>query len=90
MTLPDLLILALFAWYVSYVLIKTDGPFKIFSRLRAVTTLGGLLACIWCLIIWIGLIAYLLYLSPFREIVYVGAIAGAGMMMHRYTGGEHG
>ncbi len=90
MTPLDLLILALFAWYVSYVLIKTAGPFNLFARLRAVTTFGGLLECQYCLIPWIGLLAYLLYLSPFREIVYVGAIAGAGMILHRHTGGDHG
>jgi hypothetical protein len=91
MTILDLLILALFAWYVSYVLIKTAGPFNLFARLRAVTTMGGLLTCQWCLILWVGLAAYLLYVyTPLREVVYVGAIAGAGMMGHRWTGGDHG
>ena len=90
MTPLDLLILALFAWYVSYVIIKTSGPFNVFGRVRAVTTIGGLLECMYCLIPWIGILAYIVYQSPFQEIVYVGAIAGLGMILHRWTGGEHG
>ena len=85
----DLLILALFAWYVSYVLVKTDGPFKLFARLRAVTTFGGLLECQYCLILWIALLGYVLISSPFVPIVSIGAGAGAGMLAHRYTGGDH-
>lgn len=90
MTPLELLILVLFAWYVAYVLVKTSGPFKIFERLRAVTTIGGLLECIYCLILWTALVGYLiLYHTPFAPIVYVGAIGGGGMILHRYTGGDH-
>lgn len=90
MTPLDLLVLSLFAWYVAYVLIKTSGPFKVFERLRRVTTFGGLLGCIWCLILWTSVLAYILLHSPFAPAVYIGAAAGLGMMGHRYTGGEHG
>ncbi len=89
MTPLNFLLLALFAWYVAYVLIKTSGPFHVFARLRKVTTLGGLLECIWCLIIWIAVIGYLLLMhTEAQEIVYVGAAAGLGMILHRYTGGD--
>lgn len=90
MTLLELLTLALFAWYVAYVLVKTSGPFKLFERLRAITTFGGLLECVYCLVLWIATIGYLLfYFTPLPPIVYVGAIAGAAMILHRYTGGDH-
>lgn len=89
MTPPDLLIIALFAWYAAYVLIKTDGPFRVFARIRGVTTIGGLLECTYCLILWTALVGYLLLHSPFTPILSIGAGAGAGMLMHRYTGGDH-
>lgn len=88
MTPLDLILCALFAWYVSYVLIKTDGPFSLFARLRSLTTIGGLLTCQYCLIVWIALLGYVLLQTPFVPIVYVGAIAGLGMILHRYTGGD--
>jgi hypothetical protein len=89
MTPLNLLTLALFAWYVAYVLVKTSGPFKAFARLRAVTTLGGLLECIWCLVLWTALLGYILLDTPLVHVVYVGAIAGLAMIGHRYTGGDH-
>lgn len=85
----NLLILALFTWYVAYVLIKTSGPFHLFARLRALTTIGGLLECLYCLVIWIAVLGYLLINSPFALIAHIGAIAGGAMMMHRWTGGDY-
>jgi hypothetical protein len=90
MTPLNLLTLALFAWYVAYVLVKTSGPFHLFARLRAATTLGGLLECTYCLVVWVAAIGYgLLFYTPLTPIVYVGAAAGAAMLAHRYTGGDH-
>lgn len=90
MTPINLLLLALFAWYVSYILIRTAGPFKLFAALRAITTLGGLLECQYCLIVWIAVIGYALLMhTDLQAIVYIGAAAGLGMLGHRYTGGDH-
>lgn len=90
MTPLDLISLSLFAWYTAYVLIKTGGPFRVFARLRGVTTFGGLLECLYCLSVWTALLGYLiLYHTPFAPIVYVAAIAGLAMMGHRFTGGDH-
>jgi hypothetical protein len=90
MTLVNLLTLALFSWYVAYVLVKTSGPFNMFGRLRAATTLGGLLECVYCLVVWVAAVGYLLlYVTPFAPVVYIGAVAGAAMLAHRYTGGDH-
>lgn len=88
MTPIDLLVLSLFAWYLAYVLIKTHGPFGVFARLRNVTTLGGLLTCIWCLILWTAALGYVLTQTPLIPLVYIGGAAGLGMIGHRYTGGD--
>jgi hypothetical protein len=90
MTPLNLLLLALFAWRVAYMLVKESGPFDVFTRLRAVTTVGGVLTCIYCCSVWTGLAGYLLMSTPLVPIVYVGAISGGAMMMWRYTGSEHG
>lgn len=89
MTPLNFLLLALFAWYVTYILIRTSGPFNVFARLRSLTTLGGLLECMYCLVVWVALLGYGLLSTPLTPVVYVGAIAGGAMILHRYTGGDH-
>lgn len=90
MTPLDLLILALFTWRLAYMLVKEDGPFQVFARLRARTTIGGVLTCIYCMSVWTALLGYVLISTPLVPIVYVGAVSGGAMMMWRYTGGDHG
>lgn len=90
MTPLDLLVLSLFAWYLAYVLVKTSGPFNVFGRIRGVTTFGGLLSCLYCLVLWTSVLGYLLLLSPYGAIVYIGGASGGAMIMYRYTGGDHG
>lgn len=88
MTPLELILVALFAWYLSYVLIRTHGPFGVFARVRVITTAGGLLTCQWCLIVWIAALGYGLLMTALAPLVYIGAAAGLGMLGHRYTGGD--
>lgn len=91
MTPFDLITIALFAWYTAYVLIKTSGPFGVFARVRSVTTVGGLLSCLWCLILWTSIAGYLLLGKPVEPqmIVPIGAAAGLGMLAHKYVGWDY-
>lgn len=79
----DFLILTGATWYLAYALTSTEGAFKMFSRLRAVTTFGGMLDCIVCTSFWIGIIAALLLNYPL--IWGIGA-AGFACLLHSYTG----
>ena len=88
MTPLNLILIAAFAWYTSYVLIRTHGPFGLFARLRSVTTIGGLLECQYCLIVWMAALGYGVMTTALAPLVMIGAAAGAGMMAHRYTGGD--
>lgn len=88
MTSFELILLALFAWRVAYMLVKEEGPFQVFARLRALTTLGGLLTCIYCTSVWSALLGYLLISTPLAPVVYVLAVSGLALMAHRYTGGD--
>src|SRR5512147_1532763 len=79
----DLLILALAAWEASYLVVFTTGPFRLFERFRVAFPLGGLTTCIYCTSVWMAAIAYALMLTPLVPLVYVGAVAGGAMMLHR-------
>lgn len=85
----DLLILALASWIVAYFLVVLDAPFDLMKRLREWFPLGGLLACIYCAAFWTAIAAYLLWQTDARPVVYVLAVWGLSMLLHRYTGGSH-
>jgi hypothetical protein len=85
----DLITLALFTWLVAHMLIKTDGPFHVFARLRSVTTFGGLLACIVCLSPWVAGLGYVVLQSPFAALVQIMAAAALGLWGARYVGWDY-
>jgi hypothetical protein len=89
-TALELLILALFTWRLAYLLVKESGPFNVMGRLRARTTIGGLLECVYCASVWTALLGYVLLSTPLVPIVYVCAASGLAMLAHRYTGGDFG
>lgn len=84
----DLLSLALGAWFLSYCIVKTDGPKAVFVFLRA-HDFTKLTHCLYCLIFWVALTFYGLLTTPAAFVVYVCAAAGGGMLAYRYTGGDH-
>ena len=60
-----LLLVGLSTWRVSSLLIREDGPWSIFNRLRAwagvyrpgeVTPLAELFSCVWCVSVWVACI----------------------------------
>jgi hypothetical protein len=85
----DLLILSLFTWRGAYLLVKEDAPFRLMARIRAVTTLGGMLNCIMCASIWTALLGYVLIQTPLVPIVHIGAISGLALWAHKYTGWDY-
>lgn len=84
----DLLILSLATFSMAYLLVREDAPFKIMARIRARTTVGGLLSCIHCSAFWCAILCYVLLSTPFAPIVYVFAVRGGMQVMWRYTGGD--
>lgn len=96
LNLFDLLVLALATLYLAQVLTGTEGPGKVFEKLREGTraTLGGLLDCIWCTAVWMALALMVVYLWVPMEIgkyvVYVFAIPGAALALRSFTGVHHG
>ncbi len=86
MTLADLAIVALAACYWAFVLPKKSGPYALFDRIRARTTIGGLLLCPPCLVFWMAVIMWLLIQTDARPIVWVSAAAGGATLLGYYTG----
>ena len=85
----DLLIIALAAWRLARFVTKDSGPWRVMERVRARTTLGGMLDCIYCASVWAAALAYTLLLTPAAWLVVIAAGSGGAMLLHRYTGGEH-
>ena len=50
---------------------------------------NGALDCIYCISLYVAIGFALLWLTPARPLVYPFALAGAALMLHRYTGGMH-
>ena len=89
MTPLELLILSIATWRLARLLAAEAGPGQILTKLRERFPLGGVFDCVYCVSIWMAIAVYLawLYLPP--EIVYVTALSGGAMLLHRYTGGDH-
>lgn len=86
MSLPDLLILSLATWRLAFLLARESGPKDSLKRLRA---LFHLPECTYCLSVWIAPVLYVVSLTALRPLVWVLAIAGGAIFLHRWTGGDH-
>ena len=92
MTAFSLLILSLATWRAARLLTQEAGPFALIARLRARVAGDSdeaLMTCIYCMSVWAAAGAYLLWHFEVPYILEVGAIAGAAMLLHRHTGGNH-
>ena len=83
----DLLIVALATFYCAYAISATHGPWHVFEWLRLHIPLGGLTSCLVCLSPWLAALFYVLMFTPLYVAVNVLAIAGASVLLYRYTGG---
>lgn len=87
MTWLRLVVLSLAVWRLSYMIAREHGAFGMFSKLRSITTLGGLLDCPKCLSVWMAFGLYLL--DPYTpHIANLFALSGLALLAHRYTGGD--
>lgn len=83
MTILDMLYYAAAAWYISYSLTQMHGPFGVFAQIRKWLPLGGLTACIICLMVWAALILSLIGRNVVTDAL---AIAGVALWLHGFTG----
>lgn len=87
----DLLLLAVATLWVAHVITATQGPGRLFLRLRDATRqrLAGLFDCIWCTSVWVALLMFFLH-QFVPGLTWIFAIAGAALMLRSYTGVHHG
>jgi hypothetical protein len=82
----DWLYYAAAGWFMAYAISKTHGPFGMFAWLRSQLPLGGLTACIICLMPYVAL---LLRLIGANVVIDAFAIAGTALLLHGFTGWRH-
>ncbi len=92
MTPVDLLILSLATWRAARLLTQEAGPFALIAKFRGRVSGDNdeaLMTCIYCMSIWAAAAAFALWRFDVPYVLEVGAIAGAAMLLHRHTGGNH-
>lgn len=84
----DLAVLSVASWRLAYMLVREDGPWGVFARLRAATTFGGLLDCVYCASVWTAAGMLLLWTigGLAQTFVYVLALSALGLMAASWTG----
>lgn len=87
MTAVELLILSLACWRVAFLVTNDDAPFKIMRWLRL--RYGGGLYCIRCMSVWAAILTFLLWFTPLQPVVYIAAISGGALMLHKYVGYDY-
>lgn len=100
MTAADFLILSLACWRVAYLVSHDQMPFGYLRdwivRQRGYAKpvlsqqfgawLYHFLGCIRCMSVWAAILTFLLWFTPLQPIVYIAAISGGALMLHKYTG----
>lgn len=96
MTAADFLILSLACWRVAFLVTNDTFPFSYvrqWSKEYAIPRKLGLdygLSCIRCMSVWAAILTFLLWFTPLQPIVYIAAISGGALMLHKYTGWDYG
>jgi hypothetical protein len=89
MTLFSFALLFLATFYLSLAITRTSLPFGIADRLRDRYPNLKPLKCIVCCAPYCAVLFYGLYLAQIPHIIELSAIAGATVLLYRYTGGSH-
>lgn len=100
MTAADFLILSLACWRVAFLVTNDTFPFSYVRGWVGMTRTGaplyGLrlkvlegLDCIRCMSVWAAILMFLLWFTPLQPIVYIAAISGGALMLHKYTGWDY-
>lgn len=77
---------AIAAWFITYLLVKTDAPFGLFKRLRAGAWHGGMLDCVFCTGFWVGLICALV---PDGWLLHGFTVGGLALLLHGFSQWRH-
>lgn len=82
--------MALATWRIASLFTGEEGPFSIFANLREVVTWGGVLDCLWCFSVWVGIVlavAYYFYPVVTYWLCLPLALSGAAIIADRWVNG---
>ena len=82
----ELIALSAAVWYISFVISSSKGPWSVFELIRLYFPMGGLVACIICLSIWV---AFVLVLVTGHTVLDAFALAGVALWIHAYSNWVH-
>lgn len=89
MTFTSVVLGGLAVWRVSQLLVRDDGPWKVFARLRRraeSTAWEGLLSCIYCFSLWVAApVAFALGDGWWEKLLAWPALSGAALIVDRLT-----
>lgn len=86
-------VFAIATWRLTRMLQKEEGPFNIFGKFRnlfikneeggtRLILIGKLLACMWCLSVWVAMpFAFHLASNLLELVAYTAALSGAAMLI---------
>lgn len=90
MNFLDLIIFALATWRISTMLVREDGPFFVFKKIREISGIthdqvgrvltvpdrlfAGLLSCVWCTSVWVSGIWIVLWIALPSPIILVATL----------------
>jgi hypothetical protein len=86
----NFILYSLATWRISSLLVCEDGPADVFKRLRAAVCrspfFSGLLSCVWCCSVWVGMAFALLGLdAPMVVRIAAGlSFSAAAVMIQRW------
>jgi hypothetical protein len=80
------LLLAIFAvWRITHLVVKEDGPWLLFERLRRIMP-GQLFSCFYCLSVWLAApFVWFTGGSLLEKLVTWWALSGAAVLLERVT-----
>lgn len=93
MNLRDLIFISLAAWRIASLLVREDGPFDIFEKIRRrfqpygdpLEGIGKMLACVWCTAVWTAIACYLIWVAWELPIILLAASAIAVVIEEKLT-----
>lgn len=86
--LEQIVIIGLAAWRLAYMLVKEDGPFEVFVRLRKRAERLKLLECVYCVTVWLAIGGYLIR-DTAQPVLTVLAIAAVAAMVQKWLGFDY-
>lgn len=80
----ELIIATLGTYGITSIMVESDGPFRIFYRLRKLSWLSAF-ECFLCLSLWVAFLMSVLLADNITQLIlYTAASSGGAILIHNY------